>query len=95
MTFVKVDTRINKKGRPKKCQGLVSLMEEILQEKAGAGTDMTKLEALCRKLIKLAFDGDMSAIREVLDRTYGKPHQSIESTGNPITLILNKDDSNL
>lgn len=34
-------------------------------------------EAIAAKLLQMAMNGDMKAIREVLNRTEGRPHQSI------------------
>jgi len=77
MPFVKGDPNINREGRPRKGASLPELLEKILSEQAG-GTEFDKREALCRKMIKLAFDGESWALREVFDRLYGKPRQVAE-----------------
>jgi hypothetical protein len=47
-------------------------------ELAAAGEDHKRLRAIARKLLDKAESGDMQAIKEVADRTDGKPAQ--EST---------------
>ena len=44
-------------------------------------TDRKKLYAIANKLTDLALDGDMQAIREIMDRVDGKPKQTAEVTG--------------
>jgi hypothetical protein len=43
--------------------------------------DATKLRAIADKLIDLASEGDMQAIKELGDRLDGKPSQSTEISG--------------
>ncbi|OIN55864.1 DUF5681 domain-containing protein [Arsenicibacter rosenii] len=42
-----------------------------------AGDDRTINELIAAKLLQMAMDGDIKAIREVLNRTEGRPHQSV------------------
>ena len=42
---------------------------------AGEGSPQ-KLRAIAEKVVELAIDGDMAAIKEIGDRLDGKPHQS-------------------
>jgi hypothetical protein len=50
-----------------------------------------RLDALAEKLVSMAVDGDMQALKEIGDRLDGKPSQSIDAnidlTGNLATLI--------
>lgn len=46
-------------------------------------TDRKKLYAIAKKLIDMALDGDISAIREVMDRVDGKPQQSLIHSNDP------------
>lgn len=41
-----------------------------------AGIDQTKIQDIANKLVELAVDGDVSAIKEVADRLEGKPAQT-------------------
>lgn len=43
------------------------------------------LRAICEKLVTKAIDGDMTAIREVMDRVDGKPPQALTGDdGGPV-----------
>ena len=92
MPFVKGDKNINRAGRPKKGESLPDLLEKILAEQAG-GTDFDKREALCRKMIKLAFAGEPWALREVFDRLYGKPKQIVDQTTRNVAVNIGQDDA--
>lgn len=39
------------------------------------------IHRIAKKLMELAEDGDLGAIREVMDRVDGKPKQAIEASG--------------
>ncbi len=54
-----------------------ALREQVAEQLQGA-PERTIAEAIARKLIKLALGGEIAAIREVFDRTEGKPKQSID-----------------
>ena len=66
-------------------QQLISSLNE-----AAAGTDKTKLRLLVDRLIERAIvDGDVAAIREIVDRVDGKVPQAIEgSLEAPLTIEL-------
>jgi hypothetical protein len=67
----------NSAGRPRLTKITEALREQVSEELPDA-PERTIAEAIARKLIKLALGGDIAAIREVLDRTEGKPKQSID-----------------
>ena len=54
------------------------VLERVLEEMAGS-TQMEKKEAICRKLLALAFEGDIRAIKEVFNRTDGLPVARIQT----------------
>jgi hypothetical protein len=91
MPFSKGDPNINREGRPRKGESLADVMEKILAE--NAGQDFDKKEALCRKMIKLAFDGESWAMKEVFDRTYGKPKQVIDQNNRNLNITISQDDA--
>lgn len=68
----------NPGGRPKEKR-----LTEALRRKLAEPTADGRLyaEALAECLISLALDGDISAIREIADRTDGKPTQAMELSG--------------
>ena len=72
---------INRAGRPKKGQSMSEVLERVLEEMAGS-TQMEKKEAICRQLLKMAFDGDIRAIKEVFNRVDGLPVAKIQSEGD-------------
>jgi hypothetical protein len=78
--FEKGDTRINRRGRPKKGQALTDILNYKLDQRDGSGK--LQREAVAEKLIGLALEGDMTAIRYVMDRVDGRPKEtvSLEST---------------
>ena len=65
------------------------LIEEAMEEADETGVPAKKL--IYQKLVKLAKNGDIQAIRELNDRLDGKPKQSIEHSGdeeNPIRIDI-------
>ena len=53
-----------------------------------------KLEAVANKLVDMAMDGDMAAIKEVGDRLDGRPKQATEVSGPdgssiPVSVVFN------
>ena len=69
----------NPKGRPKGSSSLKDILRRIGIEEL-EGTDMTKDEAIMRKVYKLAFEGQPWAVQFIADRKEGKPHQSVDIT---------------
>jgi hypothetical protein len=72
-----VDERRNTAGRPRLTKITDALREQVSEEHPDA-PEGTIAEAIAGKLIKLALGGDIAAVREVLDRTEGKPKQAID-----------------
>jgi len=68
----------NPAGRPKKGSSFAELLRDIGEEDL-KGTDMTKKEAVSRKLWAEASKGESWAIRELFDRIDGKAVQQIIS----------------
>jgi len=52
--------------------------DALRMELAAAGSDHKALRKIANKLIEKATEGDMAAIKEVIDRTDGKAVQAIE-----------------
>ena len=50
-------------------------------------TGQKKLRLVAKKLVDLALDGDVAAIKEIGDRTDGKPKQSTEISGEDGPLL--------
>ena len=84
--FVKNDSRINRRGRPKKGQTMTDILDWALDQKRKIKDDETGKEKalllrhmLAEKLISKAIDdGDVAAIKYVFDRLDGKPKESVE-----------------
>lgn len=68
--------RINRKGRPKKGLTLTDITKEVLEEELPSG--QTRKEALVRKVLQLAYDGDPAMIRLAWAYVDGLPKQTIE-----------------
>ena len=73
--FKKNDPRINRKGRPK-LPDISEALEKVLNEEKDG---MIALDAVLKALRNKAIKGDVRAIAEILDRTYGKPKQSVDT----------------
>jgi hypothetical protein len=73
--FEKGAARINRRGRPKKGQAMTDILNYKLDQRDGSGK--LQREAVAEKLISLALDGDMTAIRYVMDRVDGRPKETV------------------
>ena len=69
----------NPKGRPKGSSSIKDHLRRIGDEIL-EGSDMSKDEAIMRKVYKLAFEGQPWAVQFIADRKEGKPHQSVDIT---------------
>lgn len=69
----------NPKGRPKRGETISELIRAVLREKGPEGIANRKLVA--QKLVALALDGNMDAIKVVLDRVDGKVVEKLEHSG--------------
>lgn len=84
----------NLKGKPK-----TKLLKEVLAEELFS--DYDKLSAIIRKLSEMALDGDLNAIKEILDRYAGKSvqhniNEEIEKPiFKPIDLDVRSDDGSV
>ena len=61
---------INKNGAPKKEESITGLVQELLRNKP-TGQEKTYRELFAMRVMKLALEGDMTAIREIWDRMEG------------------------
>jgi hypothetical protein len=77
--FVSGDPRINRNGRPKKPPELNEILADILNEERDGISAVTAIFAALREK---AVKGDVQAIKELLDRAYGKPKQSVDVTSD-------------
>jgi len=62
----------NAAGRPPKESCFKDILDKVIEE-IPTGSQKTHFEIVARKMVELATAGDMSAIREVMDRALGKP----------------------
>ena len=69
----------NPKGRPKTGQALTDIMREVLEEELPSGK--LRKEALVRKVLELAYEGNESMIRMAWGYLEGMPTQRQELTG--------------
>lgn len=85
MTFIKGKSG-NPGGRPKRDWTWASLYEEEVNKKL-TGTDGSSIdakEAVARRVIKMAIEGDIQAIKELTNRMDGMPPQDLTSGGEKI-----------
>ena len=59
-----------------------ALMRALLQE------DGKKLRAIAEKLIEVAMNGDVPALREIVDRIEGRSKQTVEVKDNGVTINM-------
>jgi hypothetical protein len=69
----------NPAGRPKSAL-LSDVLRKKLNEQLPDNNDKSISEKIAEKLIELALQGDISAIKEVFDRTEGKPLQKVNAS---------------
>jgi hypothetical protein len=75
--FVKGDVRINRLGTPKKLN-LDKLLRKVLMQRIN---NQSAIKGILIKLRDMALSGDLRAMELLLDRTFGKPKTTIETTG--------------
>lgn len=72
-------------GRPVKEKSFANMLNIALKQADGIGLDgspNTKLRQIAEKLVEQAIAGEGWAIKEIADRTDGKPFQQIALTGD-------------
>ena len=84
----------NPGGRKKRDWTWASLYEEEVQNQLDTkdGQKVDARKAVAKRLIKMAIEGDIQAIKELTNRMDGMPKQSIEHSGdedNPIRVEVN------
>jgi len=91
MPFKKGDLNINRDGRPKKGQSLTDILawaldqnKTLKNEKTGENREVLVRQALTEKLIAMGLNGDINAIKYIMDRIDGKP---IETLNHGLTAI--------
>lgn len=71
----------NPNGRPKKGTALTDILRSMLDKPASDSPDAPKLkEVVMQKLVNLALDGDMVALKYLTDRIDGTPVQMVDQT---------------
>jgi len=68
--FNKNPENINRNGRPPKEESISGLVRDLLRNKP-QGQEKTYRELFAMRVMKLALEGDMTAIREIWDRMEG------------------------
>jgi hypothetical protein len=76
MPFKKNDLNINRNGRPPRELAVADLLRSQSLE-IDPETGMTKREALVRVIYDKALEGERWACEFIVDRTEGKPFQSV------------------
>ena len=69
---------INRAGRPPSGQALTDIMREVLEEKLPDGK--SRKEALVRKVLNLAYDGNEAMVRLAWSYLEGNPRQALDMT---------------
>jgi len=82
----------NPKGRPMKGHSWADVLEKIGGEKIEK-YDMTRKEAVARKLWGEAAKGQSWAINALMDRLDGKPRMTMDQTTRNISIIVSDEDA--
>jgi hypothetical protein len=83
---------INKKGRPPRGWAWSDLIEEAVNELLTTkdGLTIEAKKAIIKKLIYMAIDGDINAIKEIINRMDGMPNATLQtditSGGKPVII---------
>jgi hypothetical protein len=80
----------NPHGAPKKLPELETLMAKVMGEEKGG---ITAMEAIISALRLKASKGDVRAAEVLLNRGYGLPKQTIQTTGETVVRFI-RDDGN-
>ncbi len=85
----------NPGGRPKRPWTFMGLYEEELENVLTTqdGQQIEAKRAVAKRLVKMAIDGDINAIKELANRLDGMPKQQLEHSGNLEGLVIVKDAS--
>jgi len=82
----------NPAGRPKEGTSWAAVLEKIGGEKL-KGSDLTKKEAVARKLWAEAAKGQPWAINALMDRLDGKPKQVVDQTTRQVSVVIDGEDA--
>ena len=64
------------------------IWSDALRKELDGNQNAAKLRKLARKLIEMAEEGNIQAMKEIGDRLEGKPAQAIEGTGTDGEIIV-------
>lgn len=88
------DPNRNTDGRPPKGKSWADVINRILKETVVVnGTEMEKKEAITRKLVAEAANGEQWAINALMDRTDGKPKQIVDQTTRSVNISIDGEDA--
>jgi len=80
----------NPNGRPKREWTVAGLIEQAMEQEDETGVPYKK--AVYEKLVLLAKNGDMLAVKEINQRLDGMPKQTIEQSGGLEIRLTNVND---
>ncbi len=74
----------NPAGRPKRDWTMISLMEQAVEQpvKTKEGLTLPVKKLIVKRLIAMAINGDIKAMKEIFNRMDGLPKRAIEPTTN-------------
>jgi len=87
--FNKFPENINRNGAPKKEESISGLVRKLLRSKP-QGQEKSYRQLFAMRVMKLALEGDMTAIREIWDRMEG----SVKGIDFNLNMQLNKFEIN-
>ena len=75
----------NPNGRPKGLRNIKTILRDLLECDSSETKGVTRLEAICAKMVVMAENGDLASIDRVFDRFEGKPEQKNTVTADVTT----------
>ena len=84
----------NPNGRPKKGQSWADVLKRLCDEEIDfKGEKLTKMEAIGRKLLSEAIQGEQWAINALMDRIDGKPKQVVDQTVKTVAVNIDSEEA--
>lgn len=78
----------NPSGRPKGSKNIKTILRELvdlpkkMKDDDGNEIEVSRLEYMCAKLVRMAQEGDLASMDRVFDRLEGKPEQTNKNTND-------------
>lgn len=93
--FVAGDSRINRKGRPKKGESISDMTRDALLEVIDPASGYRRIDSIIDRMVTQAQQGNKDARKELLDRVYGKVPEKVENLNTDVVDLSKLSDEDL